>query len=131
MSLLNEMLEKAKAARSNAYAPYSNFFVGVCIRAEDDSLYAGCNVENAAYEAIHAESSAISALISSGRKKIKEVLVIGSGNLLCPPCGSCRQKIRELAELNIPIHMANEQGVQTTMTLEQLLPMSFGPENLE
>ena len=69
-------------------------------------------------------------MISQGEKTIIEVVVIGSGNLLCSPCGGCRQRLREFAALSTPIHMCNEDGYQKTLTLDELLPESFGPENL-
>ena len=65
-----------------------------------------------------------------GYKSIKEIVVIGSGKLLCSPCGGCRQRIREFANLEIKIHMCNTSGHLKTSTLEELLPYSFGPENL-
>jgi len=125
------MLEQAIAIQQNAYAPYSNFYVGVCIRTEDDALFAGCNVENASFGLTQcAEATAIGLMIANGKKIIKEVVVIGSGKGLCPPCGACRQRFREFAALDTPIHLADKNGIQTTETLEALLPLSFGPDNL-
>ena len=122
---------KAKSIRENAHAPYSQFKVGAAFLTENDSIISGCNVENAAYpQSQCAEASAIGNLISSGYTKIKEVVVIGSGNLLCSPCGGCRQRLREFASLNTPIHMCNMDGHLKTSTLKKLLPDSFGPENL-
>ena len=69
-------------------------------------------------------------MISQGDKVIVEVVVVGSGELLCSPCGGCRQRLREFASLKTPIHMCNLDGHQKTLTLEGLLPVSFGPENL-
>ncbi len=98
---------------------------------ENDSIISGCNVENAAYpQSQCAEASAIGNLVSSGYTKIKEVVVIGSGNLLCSPCGGCRQRLREFASLDTLIHMCNTDGHLKTSTLAELLPDSFGPENL-
>ena len=127
-----ERLFKAcKEVREQAYAPYSNFKVGAAFLTEDNSIITGCNVENAAYpQSQCAEASAIGNLISQGYKSIKEVVVIGSGDLLSSPCGGCRQRIREFASLNVKIHMCNESGHMKTSTLEELLPDSFGPENL-
>ena len=117
--------------REQAHVPYSNFKVGAAFLTEDNTIITGCNVENAAYpQSQCAEASAIGNLISQGYKSIKEIVVIGSGNLLCSPCGGCRQRIREFASLNVKIHMCNESGHMKTATLETLLPDSFGPENL-
>ena len=127
-----ERLFKAcKEVREQAHVPYSNFKVGAAFLTEDNSIITGCNVENAAYpQSQCAEASAIGNLISQGYKSIKEVVVIGSGDFLCSPCGGCMQRIREFASLNVKIHMCNVSGHMKTSTLEELLPDSFGPENL-
>ena len=122
---------EAKNVRENAHVPYSHFKVGAAILTENDSIISGCNVENAAYpQSQCAEASAIGNLVSSGYTKIKEVVVIGSGDLLCSPCGGCRQRLREFASLDTLIHMCNTDGHLKTSTLAELLPDSFGPENL-
>tara|TARA_Y100000590_G_C15612506_1_gene974412 strand:+ start:842 stop:1243 length:402 start_codon:yes stop_codon:yes gene_type:complete len=126
-----KLFEEAKKVRAKAHVPYSNFKVGVAFLTENNEIVIGCNVENAAYpQSQCAEASAIGNLISKGYKQILEVVVVGSGNLLCSPCGGCRQRIREFAKLNTPIHMCNVNGHLKTSTLEELLPESFGPENL-
>ena len=122
---------EAKNVRENAHVPYSQFKVGAALLTENGSIISGCNVENAAYPLSQcAEASAIGNLISNGYKKIIEVVVIGSGNLLCSPCGGCRQRLREFASLDVSIHMCNSEGHLKTLTLAELLPDSFGPENL-
>ena len=98
---------------------------------EDNHIIVGCNVENAAYpQSQCAEASAIGNMVSQGYTTIKEVLVVGSGDLLCSPCGACRQRIREFAPLSTPIHMCNIDKHLKTSILKELLPDSFGPENL-
>ena len=134
-NMISENFEKlfnaAKMVRDNAHVPYSNFKVGAAFLTEDNSIVSGCNVENAAYpQSQCAEASAIGNLVSQGFSKIKEVVVIGSGSLLCSPCGGCRQRLREFASLDTKIHMCSEKGHMKTSTLEELLPDSFGPENL-
>ena len=127
----NRLFEAAKIVRDKAHVPYSRFKVGAAFLTDDNSIVVGCNVENAAYpQSQCAEATAIGNLVSQGFSKIKEVVVIGSGNLLCSPCGSCRQRLREFASLDVPIHMCNSEGHLKTSTLEELLPDSFGPENL-
>ena len=124
-------MNKAVEARKKAYAPYSKFHVGAALLTEDNSIVVGCNVENAAYpQSQCAEASAIGSLISQGYSSIREVVVIGSGNLLCSPCGGCRQRLCEFASLDVLIHMCNSKGHIKTSTLAELLPNSFGPENL-
>jgi cytidine deaminase len=127
-----DLIEAAKQARQRAYAPYSKFFVGAAVRDERGQVFAGCNIENAAYpQGWCAEPSAISHLIMAGGRRITEVAVMGNGETLCTPCGGCRQKIREFAAGDIKVHCCTEQGVLIrTFTLDQLLPSSFGPENL-
>ena len=122
---------EAKKVRENAHVPYSKFKVGAAFLTENGSIISGCNVENAAYpQSQCAEASAIGNLISSGYRNIKEVVVIGSGDLLCSPCGGCRQRLSEFASLDVAIHMCNSEGHLKTSTLAELLPDSFGPENL-
>ena len=114
-----------------AYAPYSKFKVGAAILDENGKYHVGCNIENAAYPIGNcAEASAISAMIASNGNKIIAISVTGYGDLLCTPCGGCRQRIREFASLNVPIIVGNEKEIKKIFTLEELLPYSFGPENL-
>ena len=128
---LEALFAAAKAARERAYAPYSRFLVGAAIRVPSGAIYAGCNVENAAYpQGSCAEAGAIAAMALAGERKIVEIVVVGDGEDLCTPCGGCRQRIREFAEATTPIHIAGPDGVRASFTLGELLPHSFGPENL-
>ncbi len=127
----DKLFAAAKKVRNKAHVPYSNFKVGAALLTENNSIVVGCNVENAAYpQSQCAEASAIGNLISQGFNKINEIVVVGSGNLLCSPCGGCRQRLREFTSLDVQIHMCNNEGHLKTSTLEELLPDSFGPENL-
>jgi cytidine deaminase len=126
-----DMLELARAAMARAYAPYSRFPVGAVVRGESGALYAGCNVENAAFPlGSCAEASAIAALIMAGEHRIIEVLVIGKGPALVSPCGGCRQRLHEFADDRTPVHICDADGLRCTMPLGDLLPLSFGPGNL-
>jgi len=126
---IQNMLESAQAAKSNAYSPSSNFKVGACIRTEDDQFFSGCNIENASYGmTLCAEASAIANMRNAGPHKIKEILVIGSSEVICAPCGACRQLICEFAMPDTLIHMCNQKGTLKTSSLGELLPNSFGPE---
>ena len=129
---MNDLIAAASEARLKAYAPYSKFLVGAAVRDERGQIHGGCNIENAAYpQGWCAETSAIAAMIMSGGHAITEMAVIGTGDLLCTPCGGCRQKIREFAKGDVKIHMCGEDGkLKQTFTLDELLPASFGPENL-
>jgi cytidine deaminase len=125
------LFEAARAAQQRAYAPYSRFKVGAALRAASGAVYAGCNVENAAYpQGACAETGAISAMLLGGERRIAEMLVIGDGEALCTPCGGCRQRIREFAAPGTLIHIAGPQGVRARFTLDALLPHSFGPDHL-
>jgi homotetrameric cytidine deaminase len=126
-----QLIAAAREVMERAYAPYSRYRVGVALRAPDGSVHVGANVENAAYPLGNcAEASAIGALIAAGRDKIVEAAVIGDGEEPCVPCGGCRQRLREFMPLDATVHLLAEKGARATMTLEELLPRSFGPEYL-
>jgi len=113
-----------------AYAPYSRFSVGAAVRADDGRIYAGCNVENAAYPLGNcAEAAAIAAMVMGGADKITAVAVAGEGEALVMPCGGCRQRIREFAAPDVPIYVAGTDGRRAMFTLQELLPKAFGPED--
>ena len=121
----------AAAIQPRAYAPYSRFKVGAAVLAEDGTIHAGCNVENAAYPVGScAEAGAIAAMIASGARAIRAVLVYGEGAELVTPCGACRQRIREFAAPETPVAIAGPEGIRARFTLAELLPASFGPANL-
>jgi len=131
-AVLARMLDLAKAARANAYAPYSRYKVGCCLRGESGRLFAGCNVENAAYpQGQCAEVSAVGALVAAGDRRILECVVVGGAGALISPCGGCRQRLREFARPDLPIHLSGPRGIVRTVTLDALLPLSFGPDHLE
>ncbi|TYL48900.1 cytidine deaminase [Marinomonas sp. IMCC 4694] len=125
------LLTLANAAMNKAYVPYSRFQVGAVIETRSGEVYSGCNVENAAYpEGTCAEAGAIAAMVLGGDTEIKHIYVMGKGDLLVTPCGGCRQKIREFSSADTQIHICDEHGVRKTLTMEELLPFSFGPDNL-
>lgn len=127
-----KLIELAKNAMSKAYVPYSHFHVGAAILTTSGKLYSGCNVENAAYpEGTCAEAGAIASMVLDGETQIKDIYVIGHGDALVTPCGGCRQKIREFSSAETMIHICGAQGVRKTLSMEALLPFSFGPENLK
>jgi homotetrameric cytidine deaminase len=125
------LIAAAREAMGRAHAPYSRFGVGAALRAEDGSIHAGANVENAAYpQGQCAEASAIGVLVAAGRTQVLEAAVISTGEEICVPCGGCRQRLREFMPLDGRIHLCSSRGEQRTATLAELLPMSFGPEFL-
>ena len=123
---MQDLLEAARAAFANAYAPYSEFRVGAALRSAAGRIFAGANVENASYpEGNCAEASAIAAMVAAGEREIAEALVLADGPDLCTPCGGCRQRLAEFAGPSLPIHLCGPQGLRRTVTLGELLPLSF------
>ena len=133
MAAVNDMIAAANKVRERAYAPYSNFKVGACLRTDTGELVVGANVENAAYpQGQCAEASAIGAMIAnSDGRRIVEVVVVGGGDVLCTPCGGCRQRLNEFATADTPVHVCGPKGLHQTFTLGELLPAAFGPHNLD
>ncbi len=126
------LFDAAEKVRAFAYAPYSKFRVGAAILADDGNIYAGCNVENAAYPVGNcAEPSAIAAMLAGGGKRIKRVYVTGPGKDPVTPCGGCRQRLREFADQDVTIISHGVDGTPLSATLGALLPHSFGPEYLD
>ncbi|EPS40923.1 hypothetical protein H072_5191 [Dactylellina haptotyla CBS 200.50] len=130
-SEISNLGEKATAAKSLAYCPYSDFRVGCALLCEDGEVVLGANIENASYPVtICAERTAFSKAIVEGRKRFRAVGVCTDISPPASPCGMCRQFIREFCDLNTPIFMWDKDGQYVVMPLEKLLPMSFGPEQL-
>ena len=134
-----ELFQQAIQARDNAYAPYSNFYVGSALLTTNGKTYCGCNVENVSFRATQcAEANAVANMISGGEKEIKElVLVIKSGEqdgkeLIGTPCGICRQIISEFASSDTPIHIYTPtEGYKKSYTMKELLPGAFQADNLK
>ena len=122
------LMEQAQAAFENAYAPYSNFNVGAAVRTASGEVYRGCNVENVAYpEGTCAEANAIAAMIASGARTIRIIVVVGGHEDIedCTPCGGCRQKIAEFAEDDTRIILLRPGGHTREFGVDDLLPRSF------
>lgn len=131
MTSLDALFEAARAIQAKAYAPYSRFKVGAAIATPDGQIFSGCNVENAAYPVGScAEAGAIAAMVAAGETRIAAIVVMGEGEHLVTPCGGCRQRIREFASPDTPVHVAGPEGIRKSFTLDELLPFSFGPDNL-
>lgn len=127
----NALLRAARAARRQAYAPYSGFHVGAAVLDEHGRIHAGCNVENAAYpQGLCAEAGALSAMVLAGGTRVQAMLVTGGPGAWITPCGGCRQKLREFAAPDTPVFSANDEALGPGYTLAQLLPESFGPSHL-
>lgn len=128
----NLLVQAARDARNNAYAPYSAFSVGAAVLGASGRIYAGCNVENASYGlAICAERAAICAMIADGERNLVAIAVVTEGPVPSPPCGMCRQVLAEFAE-DVPVHLVSvTPGVMArTTSLAKLLPEAFRPDML-
>ncbi len=126
-----ELMAQAAAMRARAYAPYSRFQVGAAILDTEGRVHLGCNVENAAYpQSQCAEATAIGAMVAGGGRRIAAIAIAGPDGISCPPCGGCRQRIREFASPDTPILLGDGTGIRARHSLGELLPASFGPEAL-
>jgi cytidine deaminase len=125
------LIDAARAAREQAYAPYSRFQVGAAVLDERGRIHRGGNVENAAYpQGWCAETSAIAAMVAAGGRRIVAAAVCGVADEPVTPCGGCRQKLREFADDDCPVWITDLDHVRATHTLGDLLPNSFGPNHL-
>jgi cytidine deaminase len=126
-----QLLQAALKVRDRAYAPYSNFAVGAAVLDEAGRIHSGCNVENAAYpQGQCAEANAIGAMWAGGGRRIIAIAIAGADGRPCPPCGSCRQRIREFAGPDALVLLVDTRGVIAQYRLADLLPHSFGPNVL-
>ena len=124
----DQLLDAAREAGKNAYAPYSGYHVGAAVLADNGEIFTGCNVENASYGLTNcAERTAIFKAVSSGVRKIKAIAIAGPvGGSPAYPCGACRQVIAEFAEAaDMPIYVSTGAESSETYTLAELLPKGF------
>lgn len=124
----DDLLAEAIEAREFAYAPYSNYKVGAALSTRGGRIYRGCNIENAAYSpSTCAERTAIFKAITEGVREFEAIAVVTSDG--GAPCGVCRQVMREFAP-NLTVIIGDLAGNYQVYRLPELLPDSFGPENL-
>jgi cytidine deaminase len=126
------LLDKAFEAMDNAYAPYSNYHVGACVKTKDGQYFMGANIENASFGATNCgERSAIFACYSQGYRKedIDGIAIVTDGVTLGTPCGICRQVLSELLDEDTPIYLSNKVDEMTT-SMKELLPFAFGKKDL-
>ncbi|MEG0361660.1 MAG: cytidine deaminase [Longicatena sp.] len=127
-----DIIDAAFSAMEHAYAPYSNYHVGACVKLKNGKLIVGVNVENASYGLTNcAERSAIFATYSLGYTKedIVALGIVSDGEKLAYPCGACRQVLVELLNGDTPIVLNNRKDFKVTNIME-LLPMSFTKEDV-
>lgn len=126
------MLDMAYEAMAHAYAPYSGFQVGACLKAASGRYYLGCNIENAAYSPTNcAERTAVFKAVYEGERSFDAIAIVCSGNSPAFPCGVCRQVLSEFCGPEMPVLCANAHRESVLCTLGELLPHSFGREDLE
>lgn len=132
-----ELILEAKKARERAYAPYSNHKVGAALVTKDGKIYHGCNIENAAYSPTNcAERTAFFKAIYDGERAFDRIAIVGGmegtdGNETCAPCGLCRQVMMEFCNPDtFKIILANGEEEPLEYILKELLPLGFGPDNL-
>ncbi len=124
-----ELVRLAQEASKNAYVPYSHYHVGAALLTASGQVFTGCNVENAAYPmTICAERTAIVKAISEGQRDFVAIAIATDNG--GSPCGACRQVMREFAP-HLRVLLADQAGHVRQFTLDQLLPESFGPEQLQ
>lgn len=121
---IGRLVNAARRARANAYAPYSRFAVGAAALAADGRIFSGCNVENASFGlTICAERNALAAMVAAGQRPVAMAIVTADGR--ATPCGACRQVLAEFAP-DLPIILASETGDGITVhRLTELLPAFF------
>lgn len=133
----HQLMDCAKKARSRAYAPYSNYFVGAALLSTKGNVYQGCNIENASFSAtVCAERAALFNAISQGEREFTAIALAGgpSGQLdcsvRCSPCGVCRQVLSEFCQPDFKVILLNPDNTLSTYLLSQLLPLGFSAKNL-
>jgi cytidine deaminase len=121
-----QLIQAAKEARYNAYAPFSNFLVGAAVYTGNHKIYQGCNIENSSFGLTNcAERTAIFKAVSEGERKIAAIAVVGDTEGPISPCGACRQVMAEFCDQDTKIYLTNLQGNTEEWTLAQLLPGAF------
>lgn len=120
----DQLIEEAKQASKESYAPYSRFRVGAAILTEDGTVFRGVNVENRSYGlAICAERSAIAAAVTSGRRTFQAIAVYSpDSDYPIPPCGACRQVLSEFFEPGTPLYFVSRSGAVEEHTMREVLP---------
>lgn len=129
-----ELIARAIAAMDRAYVPYSGYRVGAALLCADGKVYEGCNIENGSYGATNcAERTAFFRAVFDGEREFTAIAVCGGKDGVIadvfPPCGICRQVMREFCEDDFRIYMVGKDGVYLERTLNEILPDSFRPKD--
>ena len=126
-----KMLKMAEEAKEHAYAPYSEFKVGACLKASSGKYYLGCNIENVSYGATNcAERTAVFKAVYEGEREFDGIAIASSGTLPSYPCGICRQVLSEFCSADMPVILNSTEEEYIVHTLGDMLPFSFSKDNL-
>ncbi len=129
--MYSSRIKKAKKARDNAYAPYSNFTVGAALLTKNQKVFLGCNIENASFSPTNcAERTAFFKAISEGEREFEAIAVVGGKreeSVLCPPCGVCRQVMLEFCKPDFKIILEDKNEIKI-FTLSEMLPLNFNKD---
>lgn len=126
-----KLKEMAREMKKQSYCAYSHFAVGAALECEDGSIFGGCNVENASYGlAICAERTAAVKAVSEGHRDFRRIVISGSGDDFCYPCGACRQFLYEFNP-DMEVISLNAAGESKCALLRDLLPCGFGADSME
>ena len=131
-----ELIDAALDSLKYSYAPYSKFKVGAALLAKNGKIYQGCNIESASYTPTNcAERTAFFKAVSEGVKEFEAIAIVGGSNgdcmTYCPPCGVCRQVMMEFCDpKTFEVIVADKNKNYKVYTLEEILPLGFGPSNL-
>ncbi|MDK2807872.1 MAG: cytidine deaminase [Clostridiales bacterium] len=134
--VIRTMIERAMEMLKFSYTPYSNFKVAAALKAKDGRIFGGCNIENAAYSPGNcAERTAFFKAVSEGVTEFDSIVILGGKNgtieNYCPPCGVCRQVMMEFCDpKTFQVILAKSKEEFKVFTLEEILPLGFGPKDL-
>lgn len=124
--MTRDLFDAATEAMSKAYVPYSRFPVGAALRTSDGRVFTGANIENASYpEGWCAETTALAHYVMGGGGAITEIAVVAERMARITPCGGCRQRLAEFSTAETKLHLCDETGVVETVTMGEILPLSF------
>ena len=132
-----ELIRAAFAVRERAYTPYSHFKVGAALLTRSGRVFTGCNIENASFSpTICAGRAALAAAVSAGEREFDAIAIVGSmegkvNTLPTSPCGVCRQALFEFGGNGLRVILAKSEEDYQELTLGRLLPLGFGPANVE
>lgn len=131
MKEIEKLIEETIKNKKNSYSPYSNFRVSALVKTKSGKIFKGVNIENASYSpTICAERSALASAISNGEREFSYIIINGDSKDTFP-CGVCRQFIREFADTDTKIVIANSTDDYKIYTIEDLLPHSFSKKDLD